>query len=90
VNILEHIDRFIFESKLSKLISWLILASFVKVGIWHIPNIYASYAIAQNPFINPFSDPEAHYLLWSWLGPFLAWCLAINSEALFFIFHLFF
>jgi hypothetical protein len=56
--------------------------------VWQIPNFGASRLIAQDPFTNPFQDPNAHALYWSWLGPFLAWLLGATSPAAFFALHL--
>lgn len=62
----------------------------LKTGIWYIPNIGATLAIAVDPFTNPFQNPMAHYLMYSWLGPFLAWLLGITTKNTFVLFHLFF
>lgn len=53
----------------------------LKTGIWYIPNIGTSVAIAIDPFRNPLTDPDAHYIFWSWLDPFIAWLLGLNSES---------
>lgn len=64
--------------------------SLFKVGVWYMPTLGWSQKIAVDPFINPFADPLAHYVLWSWLGPFLCWLLGLSNRGAFFLFHLFF
>ncbi|MGJ0485684.1 MAG: hypothetical protein ACR65R_14325 [Methylomicrobium sp.] len=44
--------------------------------------------MAQNPFINPFSNPNFHYQFWSWLGSFLAWLLGATTLKSLCLFHL--
>lgn len=90
MNVISKIEKFIFESEAWKLILVISLLTLFKTGIWYIPNLGGPQAIAQNPFVNPFSDPNAHYLFWSWLGPFLAWLIGATGKLQFFTFHLFF
>lgn len=87
---LNKIERFIFESVTWKFILVIAFLTLFKTGIWVIPNLMASQLIAQNPFSNPFQDPNAHYLFWSWLGPYLAWLIGANETWEFFVFHLIF
>lgn len=87
VSILKKVETLVFESAAWKLILATFLISFFKTGIWYIPNIEFSRLIAQNPFANPFSDPNAHYLFWNWLGPFIAWALGAKSKWAFFMLH---
>lgn len=84
------IEKFIFESQAWKLILIIGALTFFKTGIWYIPNLWSFQLIAENPFINPFSDPNAHYIFWSWLAPFLAWIIGAKSKLQFFAFHLLF
>lgn len=65
----------------------LVALMLLRSGVWLIPNIGASRLIAEDPFVNPFSDPAAHALFWSWLGPFLAWLLGARGPAAFFTLH---
>ena len=91
MNALNQLEKFIFEAKAWKLILALVLLSLFKTGIWYIPIMHGSQMIAQNPFVNPFqADPNAHYVFWSWLGPFLAWLVGATSKGPFFVFHLLF
>jgi hypothetical protein len=88
--IIKKIEHFIFESSAWKLVFLIVSITIFKTGIWFMPNLDYSQAIAENPFINPFADPNAHYLFWNWLGPFLAWLLGVISKTQFFLFYLFF
>ena len=90
MNAINKIEKFIFASDAWKLVLVISLLIFFKTGIWYIPNLGMSQSIAQNPFTNPFHDPNAHYLIWSWLGPFLAWLIGVTGKWQFFSFHLFF
>ena len=71
-----------------KLVLMILAAVLVKSGIWVIPTIESSRAIAANPFVNPFSDSSQHFLFWNWLGPFLAWVVGARSRLAFILFHL--
>ena len=53
-----------------------------------MPNLDMWRAVAVDPFHNPFSDPTAHYIVWNWLSPFLAWALKVNGVHSYFYFHL--
>lgn len=90
MRVLNKVEKLIFEVDAWKLVLIIALLGFVKTGIWYIPNLGASQVIATNPFSNPFSDPDAHYLFWSWLGPFAAWLIGANGKWQFLVFHLFF
>jgi len=88
MEITKKTERFIFESAAWKFLLAIVAITLFKSGVWYIPNLEASRAIAQNPFTNPFiNDPNAHYLLWSWLGPFIAWAVGAKSKLSFFAFH---
>ena len=85
---IDVIEKFIYRSKPSRLIGVALAVSLVKTGIWHMPNLDEWGFISVNPFRNPFTDPNAHYLFWNWLSPFLAWRLGIQNENSFLYFHL--
>jgi|GEM_PF-650864 hypothetical protein len=87
MELLKKIESFIFESSARKLILVVFAIMFFKTGVWCIPNLGSSQAIAQNPFVTPFSDPNAHYLFWNWLAVFLAWVVGAKSTVAFFMFH---
>ncbi len=86
----QFVERFIYQSAAWKLVLLILLVTLLKTGIWCIPDLSSSRLIAFNPFINPFADPNTHYLYWSWLEPFLAWRIGATGQMSFFIFHLFF
>lgn len=91
MRIIATLEKFLYQSKPSRLIAIALAVSFVKTGFWYIPNIEASWIISRNPFRNPFPDrPDFHYLVTSWLSPFLAWCLHIRNQQSFIYFHLLF
>lgn len=90
MQILQNIENFIYRSPTWKLVSTILLIMLFKTGVWCIPSIEASRLIAQYPFMNPFEDPLGHYLLWSWLGPFLAWVVGAEGQCSFFLFHFIF
>lgn len=81
-------EAFIYRSERRHLILALCLIAFVKTGIWHIPNLGYFAAMAENPFVNPFADPDQHYLFWTWLGSFIAWAIGASSGGAFLALHL--
>ncbi len=87
---IDTIHRFIYRSSRTKLIAAVLAISFVKTGVWYIPNFDGWKSMRLDPFHNPFSDPTAHYLFWNWLGPFLGWRLRIQNDQLFLYFHVLF
>lgn len=87
MKILQSVENFVFKSPAWKLILVIFAMMLFKTGIWYIPTIHMSQAIAQNPFANPISDPGFQYVYWSWLGPFLAWLIGAKSEWTFFMFY---
>lgn len=40
-------------------------------GIWIMPNLEAQFLISKDLLINPFPDPNIHYLLTNYLQPFI-------------------
>jgi hypothetical protein len=87
MKVLSLAQNFVFERPLWQLILTIALLIFIKVGVWYIPNIEMSLAIAQNPFINPFGDPRDHYLLGNWASNYLAWLLHATKWLSFFLYH---
>src|SRR5579875_1140622 len=87
---IDAIDKFVYHSRRGWLIAALLSLSFVKTGIWYMPNFDGWKSMRLNPFHNSFVDPSAHYLFWNWLGPFLAWRFRIHNEQSFLYFHFFF
>ena len=88
--LINKLEKFIFESPLWLFCLCLFLLIFFKIGFWYIPNLELSHQISLDPFRNPFEDPNAHYLMSTWLSPFLAWVFGIKTWFKFFLLHLFF
>lgn len=84
----EAIQHFIFLSSRLTLVTTVVAVTILKSGIWIMPNLDASRRLAENPFVNPFSNPETHYLVWNWLGPWLAWLIGATRPVSFFLLHL--
>lgn len=87
---IERVERWLFAAPAWQLVVGLLLVTLVKTGIWQIPNFGAMRLIAQDPFVNPFANPDAHALYWTWLGPFLAWLAGATEPWSFFALHLLF
>jgi hypothetical protein len=86
MRLLHVLKAFVFETHPAKLVLLILLLMLIKIGIWNFPALSTYRLIAQNPFVNPF--PGGHYLMWSWLGPFLAWLVGAAGPVPFFLFHL--
>lgn len=90
MSIIKRLENFIFESPFWLFFLSLFLLTFLKVGFWYIPNLDLFYQISLDPFKNPFPDPNSHYLIFTWLSPFIGWMLGISTWFKFFLLHLFF
>ena len=85
---LDVLERLLYRSRRTLLIAGLLVLSFVKTGVWYMPNFDGWKSMRLDPFHNPFTDPSANYLFWNWLGPFLAWRFRIHNSQSFLYFHL--
>lgn len=85
---MNKITRFISSASDIQVFLILILIQLIKTGVWVIPNIGLSFVISRDLTKNPFSDPNAHYLMWSYLGPVLAHLLSIDTLSGFILMHL--
>ncbi|QCK84702.1 hypothetical protein E8L99_02335 [Phreatobacter aquaticus] len=81
-------ERIVFDWPRSRFLTVLLAAMLVKTGIWHIPNLYYSLKIAQNPFAVAIADPGGQYLTTSWLAPVIARLLGATSEGPFLLVNL--
>lgn len=88
--VVSKIEEFLFSSSPTKLVVTLIALTVLKSGVWFMPNLSAQIELAKNPFVNPFADPEAHYLVWNWLGPCIAWLIGATSLPYYFLLHFLF
>lgn len=84
---LARIERLIFDTSLPCLLAVIAALMLVKIGVWVIPNIGVSRMVAINPFVNPFEDPLAHYLMTNWLSNLLAWGLHAKSDGKYILLH---
>jgi hypothetical protein len=82
------IEAIVFDGPRARFLALLFAAMLVKTGVWRIPNLDVSAAIARNPFVVPIPNPIDQYLMTSWLGPFLAWLVGASSVPAFFVLHL--
>ena len=84
---LRRIESWILRSARWKFIATVCLLALLKTGIGLMPNLSKSQAVAQNPFVNPFTDGFDHYLYWNWLGPFVAWAIGARGTLAFDLLH---
>lgn len=88
MSFIDRIEQFVYGSRRGWLIGIALFVSFIKTGVWYVPNIDGWYPMSQDPFHNPFNEPIGQYIFWNWLGPFLAWLLRIHDRSVFMYFHL--
>lgn len=88
MSLLHRIERFAFTCRLWHLAAALFAVMVFKTGIWAYPSQDMFLRIARDPFVNPFTHPNDHYLLWNWLGPFVAWAIGATDPAVYFLLHL--
>jgi hypothetical protein len=79
-----------FLLKKSNLFSITFFVALMKSGIWVFPAIYASFVISQQPFQQPFSNPDDQYLMTTWFASYLANIIGIKTLASFIILHFIF
>lgn len=88
MHLTKKIEHLLFETPTWKLLAVVFALCIVKTGIWWYPNPLALWAMAQDPFASPFTQPDEHYLMWNWLGPWLAWLVGATSMTKLFLFFL--
>jgi hypothetical protein len=76
-----------FLSKKLNLFSVTFFIAILKSGIWVFPAIYASFVISQQPFQQPFSNPDDQYLMTTWFASYFAHIIGIKTLASFIILH---
>lgn len=77
----KKVEHFLFEAPAWKLLAVICALWLLKTGIWCYPNPDALWAMARNPFANPFANPDEEYVMWSWLGAWLAWVAGAATMA---------
>ncbi|MCK8787911.1 hypothetical protein M0638_26505 [Roseomonas sp. NAR14] len=84
---LRRVEALLFDTSPASFLLLLFGVMLLRTGVWLMPNLDLGALVARNPFANPFPDPESHYLLGNWLGPFLAWTLRFHRPTFFFALH---
>ncbi len=87
---IDRIERFLFEAPARQFILVLIALMLVKTGIGVIGNASFSALLAKNPFVNPLAVAEHQYVIWNWLGSFLAWTIGASGQGAFIALHMLF
>jgi hypothetical protein len=88
MQVTKKVEQVLFESSTWKLLAVVFGLWLVKTGIWTYPNPRAVWAMAMNPFASPFTNPDEEYLMWSWLGPWLAWLTGATTMTRLFLLSL--
>lgn len=70
VGVASRLGSWVLDAPRWQYLTALFSLMFLRTGVTFVAPVLVP--IAENPYRNPFSDPHAHYLYWSWLGPFLA------------------
>ncbi len=84
------LSNYITNLSFKKLAILLLIISLFKTGVWYHPALWNMLEIAKDPFNNVFgNEVNKYYLYSSWLSPFIAYLLNLNTKISFFIFHLF-
>jgi hypothetical protein len=85
---IKKIQKFLFDAPAWLLVLMTFALILFKTGIWYL-GTEVTVRIADNPFTNPVANnPDAQYLVWNWLGPFLAWIIGAQGKFRFVLFHL--
>lgn len=82
----DRLAGWVLDTPRWKFLTVLLVVMFLRTGI--TPVAPALVKLAKDPFTLPWTDPYQHYLVWSWLGPFLANLLGLTTKPLFTMFYL--
>ena len=83
------VSDYITNLSFKKLAILLLIISLFKTGVWYHPALWNMLEVAKDPFNNVFgNEVNKYYLYSSWLSPFIAYLLNLNTKISFFIFHL--
>ena len=88
MTLLDRVERFIYASPAQRFLLWILVLMLVKTGLGVIPNLGYFGLIAHHPFANSIVEARAQYLMWNWLGPFVAWLLGVKENGGYFLLHL--
>ena len=86
MKITSRIATWCLETPRWKFLTILFVVMFFRTGITCVVKDFLP--IAKDPFHNPFTNPYEHYLMWSWLGPFLAHLVGATNTLFFSLFYL--
>jgi hypothetical protein len=87
---IEKFQKFLLDTPAWMLVLMTFALVLFKTGVWYF-SIDIQVRLAENPFANPAPNaPGAQYLMWNWLGPFLAWIIGAQTKFKLVLFHLFF
>ena len=89
--LIKKVEFFLFQTPVWKLILFLFLIMFFKVGLFYHPNLWYHLEVARNPYSNIFIDrPELQSFYLSYFGSWLAYFVGATSKTSFFLLHLLF
>ena len=89
--LIKKVEFFLFQTPVWKLILFLFLIMFFKVGLFYHPNLWYHLEVARNPYNNIFIDrPELQSFYLSYFGSWLAYFVGATSKTSFFLLHLLF
>lgn len=86
MKITSRVATWCLETPRWKFLTILFVVMFFRTGITCV--VKDSLPIVRDPFHNPFTNPYEHYLMWSWLGPFLAHLVGATNTLFFSLFYL--
>lgn len=79
-----------FFKKPDVLLVLIFLTAIIKSGVWVMGNLETTRLIAENPFVNPFDNSDADYLINSWLLNFIAYSVRATNPINYLALHIFF
>ena len=89
--LIKKVEFFLFQTPVWKLILFLFLIMFFKVGLFYHPNLWYHLEVARNPYNNIFIDrPELQSFYLSYFGSWLAYFVGATNKTSFFLLHLLF
>lgn len=77
---LNYLNRFIFETPFWLFVLSLWVLMVFKSGLAQAVPLDPVVSLAISPFENIIGENFSHYIFFTWLAPFLMWCLSIDNE----------